>query len=66
MLIQMMFLQIDIDEVLMGEYKTRTRPQLCDYVGVRTQPLVIKGFQGSVDQSSDCLIGTDAILGIEL
>jgi hypothetical protein len=58
--------QIDIDDELLKQYGPRTKPLTVDYLKRRPRPLKIDIYKGDISIEHECLLNSDAIVGIEV
>ena len=58
--------QVDIDGDLLKRFLVRTEPLLADHLNRRETPLAVEVYKGSMSLPDKCLLGSDAIVGIEV
>lgn len=58
--------EVDVEEDVLTSGKYRIEPLLVDFMNRRPVPLTVEVYQGSVAVPSACLVGTDAVVAIEL
>lgn len=59
-------IEVDIDEDLLKNCFYHTRPELEDYIRLRTSPLTIQVMAGNIAEYDTCLEGVDVVVAIEL
>lgn len=59
-------IEVDIDYDVLNQYFHKVSPQTSDYIKMRTTPLKVQLYEGSVACTHACLCGTNAVICIEL
>jgi hypothetical protein len=57
---------VDIDHEMLDHYCCRAAPLNADYLDIRQEPLTVRVLAGSIADRDARLLGTDAVICIEL